>query len=91
MSLSRLAYSDLSSVAERGGVRRRLRDSNSIVSATDSARFERVLVLRSATSKHAALWLIADHNSDCLETYHRPEDVEYKESPQANPEDLTNS
>lgn len=91
MSLSRLAYSDLSRVAERGGVRRRLRDSNSIISATDSARFERVLALRSATSKHAALLLVPDHGSNCLKAYHKLADVEYKASPQANPEDLTSS
>lgn len=63
MSLSRLAYSDLSRVAETGGVRRRQRESNSIESATVRARFVRPLV-RSATSKLAAMQIIYRWNPD---------------------------
>jgi hypothetical protein len=55
ISLSLLAYSARSSVAEAGGARRRLREMNSMKRTTINGLFVRSCALRSATSKEATL------------------------------------
>jgi len=53
MSLSRLAYSALSSSAEGGVFRRRLREASSITSAIVNARFDFWSLLRSEANRDA--------------------------------------
>ena len=78
MSLSLLAYSDLSRSADEGGERRRLRDINSMVRTIISARFERSLDFRSTTNEHAGKRFNGLSRNRKKVTDRKPEDGERK-------------